>query len=137
MLIKQTLFKILAIASLTFITSSTVFANSNNDQSIFPLKWQFSQNLHSKIERNLSSTNPLGIIDLNSLEQKKFNHYGIEVEKEFSSIVQNIDVIFEKTSAGLNITVKKNFGGLILLKYLDQENLDKANLKKGTVKDNI
>jgi hypothetical protein len=137
MIIKQTLFKILAIASLTFITSSTVFANSNNDQSIFPLKWRFSQNLHSKIERNLSYTNPLGIVDLNSLEQKKFNHYGIEVEKKFSSIVQNIDVIFEKTSAGLNITVKKTFGGLILLKYMDQENFDKANLNKCTVKDNI
>jgi hypothetical protein len=137
MITKQNLFKILAIASLTFITSGTVFANSNNDQSIFPLKLQFSQNLHSKIERNLSSTNPLGIVGSNILEQKKFNHYGIEVEKKFSSIVENIDVIFEKTSAGLNITVKKTSGGLILLKYMDQENLDKANLNKVTVKDNI
>jgi hypothetical protein len=137
MITKQTLFKILAIASLTFITSGTVFADSNNDKSIFPLNGQFSQNIHSKIERNLSSTNPIGIAGLNSFEQKKFNDYGIEVEKKFSSIVQNIDVIFEKTSAGINITVKKTSGGLILLKYMDQENLDKANLNKGTVRDNI
>jgi hypothetical protein len=104
MITKQAIFKILAIASLTFITSGTVFAHSNHDHSTVPFKWQFSENLNSKIERNLGSTNPTGIIGLNSFEQKKFNHYGIKVGNKFSSIVQNIDVTFIRTSAGLKIT---------------------------------
>ena len=137
MITKQIIFKTLGIAYLTFITSGTVFANSNNDNSIFPLKSQFSKNLHSKIDRNLSSTNPREIFGLNTFEQKKFNNYGIEVVNDLNSIVENIDVIFEKNSTGLKITVKRTSGGLILLKYMDQENLEKENLNKGTVGDNI
>ena len=137
MITKQNLFKILAIASLTFITSGTVFANSNNDQSIFPLKLQFSQNLHWKIERNLSSTNPREVFGLNTFEQKKIKHYGNEVGNKLSSTVENIDVTFEKTSAGLKITVERTSGGLIFLKHMDQENLEKENLNKGTVEGNI
>ncbi len=104
MIAKQTIFKTLAIASLTLITSGTVFAHSNHDHSTVPFKWQFSENLHSKIERNLNSTKPTGVIGLNPFEQKKFNHYGIKVGNKFSSIVHNIDVTFERTSAGLKIT---------------------------------
>jgi hypothetical protein len=137
MITKQAFFKTLAIASLTFITSGTVFAHSNHDQSTVPFKWQFSENLHSKIERNLGSTNPTGIIGLNSFEQKKFNHYGVKVGNKFSSIVQNIDVNFEKTSVGIKITVEKTSGGLIFIKFMDQENLDKANLNKSAIEDNI
>ena len=137
MITKQIILKTLGIAYLTFITSGTVFANSNNDNSIFPLKSQFSKNLHSKIDRNLSSTNPREIFGLNTFEQKKFNNYGIEVVNDLNSIVENIDVIFEKNSTGLKITVKRTSGGLILLKYMDQENLEKENLNIGMVEDNI
>ncbi len=104
MIAKQTIFKTLAIASLTLITSGTVFAHSNHDHSTVPFKWQFSENLHSKIERNLNSAKPTGVIGLNPFEQKKFNHYGIKVGNKFSSIIQNIDVTFERTSAGLKVT---------------------------------
>jgi hypothetical protein len=136
MLTKQIIFKTLAIA-FTFITSSTVFANSNNDKSISPTKSEFSKNLHSKIDRNLNSTNPRKIFGLNTFEQKKINHFGIKVGNNLSSIVENIDVIFEKTSADLKITVERTYGGLIFLKYIDQENLKKENLNKGTVENNI
>ena len=136
MITKQIMFKTLAIA-LTFIASSTVFANSNNDKSIFPTKSEFSKNLNSKIDRKLNSTNSREIFGLNNLEQKKINDYGIEIGNNFSSIVENIDIIFEKTSADLKITVEKTYGGLISLKYMDQENLKKENLNKGTVEDNI
>ena len=136
MITKQIIFKTLAIA-LTFITSGTVFANSNNDKSIFPTKSKFSKNLHSKIDRNLSSTNPREIFGLNTFEQKKSSHYGNEVGNNFSSIVENIDVVFEKTSADLKITVERTYGGLIFLKHIDQENLKKENLNKGTIEDNI
>ena len=138
MITKQIIIKTLAIA-FAFITSGTVFANSNNDKSIFPAKSQFSKNLHFKIETNLRSTKPRKIFGLNTFEQKKFNNYGIEVVNDLNSIVENIDVVFEKNSTGLKITVKRTSGGLILLKYmdLDKSNLAKANLNKGTFKDNI
>jgi hypothetical protein len=136
MITKQIIFKTLVIA-LTFIASGTVFANSNNDKSIFPTKSEFSKNLNSKIDRKLNSTNSREIFGLNNLEQKKINDYGIEIGNNFSSIVENIDIIFEKTSADLKITVEKTYGGLISLKYMDQENLKKENLNKGTVEDNI
>jgi hypothetical protein len=136
MITKQIIFKTFAIA-LTFIISGTVFANSNNDKSIFPKKSQFSKNQHSKIDRNLSSTNPREIFGLNTLEKKKINHYEIEVGNNFSSIVENIDVIFEKTSADLKINVKRTSGGLIFLMYIHQENIEKENLNKVTVDDNI
>jgi hypothetical protein len=115
MITKQIMFKTLAIA-LTFIASSTVFANSNNDESIFPIKSQFSKKLHSKIDRNLSSTNPREIFGLNNFEQKKMNNYEIKFGNNFSSIVENINVIFEKNSADLKITVERNYGVLIFLK---------------------
>ena len=124
MITKQIIFKTLAIA-LTFITSGTVFANTNNDKSIFPTKSQFSKNLHSKIDSNLSSTNPKKKFGLITFEQKKINHYGIEVGNNLSSIVENIDVIFEKTSSDLKITVERTSGGLIFLKYMDQKNVEK------------
>jgi hypothetical protein len=136
MITKQNILKTSAIV-LTFITSGTVFANSNNYKSIFPTKSQFSKNLHSKFEKNLSSKIPREILGLNTFEQKKINHYGIEVGNNFTSIVQNIDVIFEKTSADLKIRVERTSGRLILLKYMDQENLEKENFIKGTVEDNI
>ena len=135
MITKQAFFKTLAIASLTFITSGTVFAHCNDDTSTFPFQWQFSENLNTKIEKNLSSTNSRKIFGLNTFEQKKFNHYGVKVGNKFSSIVQNIDVNFEKTSVGIKITVEKTSGGLIFIKFMDQENLDKANLYKSAIED--
>jgi hypothetical protein len=137
MITKQIILKTLGIAYLTFITSGTVLAKSNNDESVYSSKSQFSKNLHSKIERNLSSTNPGEIFGLNTFEQKKFNNYGIEVGNNFNSIVENIDVIFEKKSAGIKIKVEKTSSGIIFLKYIDQENLEKESLNKETVEDNI
>ena len=136
MITKQIIFKTLAIA-LTFITSGTVFANTNNDKSIFPTKSQFSKNLHSKIERKHIYTNPRHIFNLNNFEEKKFNNYGIEAGNNLSPIVENIDVIFEKTSSDLKITVERTYGGLIFLKYMDKENFEKENLNKGTLENNI
>ena len=97
----RSILKTLAVASMTLITTATAVAHSGHDHSTVPFKWQFSEKLHSKVERNLNATKPTGIIGLNSFEQKTFNHYGIKVGNKFSSIVRNIDVIFERTSAGI------------------------------------
>jgi len=100
---KQTILKTLAIASMTLITASASFAHSDHDHSTVPFKWQFSEKLNSKVEKNLNSTKPSGVVGLNPFEQKKFNHYGIKVGNKFSSRIRNIDVIFERTSAGIKI----------------------------------
>jgi hypothetical protein len=91
------------VASITFMTATTSFAHSTHDHSTVPFKWQFSKKLYSKVERNLNGTKPTGVIGLNPFEQKKFNHYGIKVGNKFSGIVRNIDVIFERTSAGIRV----------------------------------
>jgi hypothetical protein len=133
MIAKKTIFKTLAIASLTLITSSTVFAHSNHDHSTVPLKWQFSENLHSKIKRNLNSTKPTGVIGLNPFEQKKFKHYGMKVGNKFSSIVQNIDITFERTSAGLKITNASIFNTTMdgeILRLKKVSDVSKVSMKK-------
>jgi hypothetical protein len=90
---KQNILINLAIALMTLIASGTVFAHSNDDYSTVPFKWQFLEKMNAEIERNLNSTKPSGIISLNLFQQKKF-----------SSIVKNIDITFERTSAGLKVT---------------------------------
>ena len=110
---KQTIFKTLALASFTLFASGTVFAQPNHDHSTVPFKWQFLESLYSKIERNLNTSKPTGgVISLNPFDQKKFNHYGIKVGNKFSSIVRNIDVTFERTSAGLKVTDASVFNKL-------------------------
>lgn len=94
----------LALASMTLMISGAAFAHSNHGHSTVPFKWKFSKKLQAKIERNLNSSQPTGAIGLNPLEQKNFNHYGIKVGNKFSSIVRNVDVTFERTSAGLRVT---------------------------------
>ena len=97
----RSILKTLAVASMILITTTTAVAHSVHDHSTVPFKWQFADKLYSMVERNLNATKPAGVVGLNSFEQKTFNHYGIEVGNKFSSIVRNIDVIFERTSAGI------------------------------------
>lgn len=127
---KQTMFKTLAIASLTLIASGTVFAHSNHDYSMVPFKWQFSENLHSKIDRDLNSTRPIGAIGLNPFEQKKFNHYGVKVGNKFSSIVQNIDITFERTSAGLKVKDASIFNTTMNIEILPLKKVSKFSMQK-------
>ena len=127
---KQNMFKTLAFASLTLIASGTVFAHSNHDHSMVPFKWQFSENLHSKIERDLNSTKPTGAIGLNPFEQKKFNHYGVKVGNKFSSIVQNIDITFERTSAGLKVTDASIFNTIMNIEILPFKKVSNVSMQK-------
>ena len=127
---KQTMFKTLAIASLTLIASGTVFAHSNHDHSMVPFKWKFSENLHSKIERDLNSTKPIEAIGLNPFGQKKFNHYGVKIENKFSSIVQNIDITFERTSAGLKVTDASIFNTTMNIEILPFKKVSNVSMQK-------
>ena len=128
---KQTIFKTLAFASLTLFASGTVFAQPNDDRSTVPFKWQFLETLYSKIERNLNTNKPTGgVIGLNPFDQKKFNHYGIKVENKFSSIVRNIDVTFERTSAGLKVTDASVFNTTMTGEILPIKKISKFSMQK-------
>jgi hypothetical protein len=127
---KQTIFKTLALASFTLFASGTVFAQPNHDHSTVPFKWQFLESLYSKIERNLNSSKPTGVIGLNPFDLKKFNHYGIKVGNKFSSIVQNIDVTFERTSAGLKVTGASVFKTTMAGEILPIKKVSKFSMHK-------
>ena len=103
MKIKTAALKALTLVSMTLIIATTAFAHSNHDHSTVPFKWQFSEKMYSKVERDLTSAKPNGVIGLNAFEQKEFNYYGIKVGNKFHSIIRNVNVTFERTSSGLKI----------------------------------
>ena len=94
----------LAITAMTLLLSGTALAHSDHDHSTVPFKWEFTKNLNAKVERDLNSNKPTGTIGLNSIEQKKFDHYGIKVGNKFNSTIRNVEVTFERISSGLKIT---------------------------------
>lgn len=101
---KRTILKTLAITAITFLASGSALAHSDHDHSVVPFKWEFSKKLNAKVERDLNSNKPTGTIGLNSIEQKKFDHYGIKVGNKFNSSIRNVEVTFERVSSGLKIT---------------------------------
>ena len=109
----------LAIAYMTLIFSSSVFSHSNHDQPTIPFKWQFSEKLKSIIERKLNSTKPSGVIGLNLIDQKKF-----------SSNVKNIDITFERTSAGLKVTDTSIFNTTMNSDILTFNKISKITIQK-------
>jgi len=101
---KRIVLNTLAITAMTIFTSGTALAHSDHDHSKVPFNWELSKKLNAKVERNLNADRPSGAIGLNLFEQKKFEHYGIKVGNKFNTAVRNVEVTFERTSAGLKIT---------------------------------
>lgn len=132
MKIKKAIIQTLAIASIALVTTTTSFAHSNHDHSKVPFKWQFSEKLYSKVERNLISAKPSGNIGLNPFEQKEFTHYGIKVGNRFSSVNRNVDVTFERTSAGIKVVDASLFGAAAnknVLPLKQVSNVSKVSLR--------
>jgi len=94
----------IAITALFLFVSGNAWAHSNHDHSTVPYKWEFSKKLNAKIERNLHSNHPTGVIGLTPFEQRKFSYYGIQVGNKFESTIKNVEVTFERTSGGLKVT---------------------------------
>ena len=125
--------KTLALASISLITATTSFAHSSQDDSTVPCKWQSSEKLSPKVERNLDTIKTTGVIGLYPFKQKKVNYYGAKVVNNSSSIVRNIDVIFGKTSTGIkvvdasifNTDANENFVPLV-----KDSNISKFSMKK-------
>jgi hypothetical protein len=130
---KRTALSSLAISAMTIIFAGTAFAHSNHDHSTAPFKWEFSKKLNSKIERDLNSNNPTGVVGLSPFEQKKFNHYGIKVGNKFNSTIRNVEVKFERTSAALKIIDASKFKMTASEDIVPLKNISiisKVNIKK-------
>jgi len=141
MKVKISILKTLALASISLITATTSLAHSSQDDSTVSCKWQFSEKLYSKADRNLNPTKANGVIGLNPFEQKNVNHfeqknvnhYGAKVVNNFSSIVRNIDVIFEKTSSGIKVVDASIFNTAAndnFVPLVKDSNVSKISMKK-------
>jgi hypothetical protein len=106
--------KALAIAATITFSSTGVMAHSDHDHSTVPYGWEMSKNLKSKLDRQMNSDKPSGLIGLNHFEQKKLEHYDIKVGNKFNTGVRGINILMERTSAGLKMVdanrVEKRFG---------------------------
>ena len=130
---KRSILKTLALASISLITAFTSFAHSSQDDSTVPCKWQFSQKLSPKVERNLNTIKTTGVLGLYPLKQKKVNYYGAKVVNNSSSIVRNIDVIFGKTSSGIKVVDASIFNTAAndnFVPLVKDSNISKFSMKK-------
>ncbi len=104
-----TLKQAIAIGSLIAISSSTAWAHSNHDHSTLPLTWKFSKNMATRIQSDLSAENFAGFLGINSVEQKRFDHYGLKVGNKFNSKLDGMNLTIERTSSGIKILNPSKF----------------------------
>jgi hypothetical protein len=109
MTLQKIIFKSFLVFSMVVIPSTLVFAHTSHDHSQLPYKWEFSKNVKKKIERNINSTNPNGIVGLSRFEQRKLGSYGIKVGNKFSSSIGGVNALIERTTMGVKIIKAKKF----------------------------
>jgi hypothetical protein len=115
----------LAIAATMTLTSTAALAHSDHDHSTVSYKWAMSKNLQAKIDNRLDSSNPTSLIGLNPFEQKKLEHYEINVGNKFNTETRGISFLMERTSAGMKIVDANRVGKV---SYTDQVPIKKTNL---------
>ena len=115
----------LAITTALAFTCTSAMAHSAHDHSMVSYKWALSKNLKSKIESRLNSTNPTTLIGLNYFEQKKLNHYDIKVGNKFNTEMRGINLLLQRTSAGMKIVDASRLGKVA---YTDQVPIKKTNM---------
>ena len=94
---------VFAAATMTTFVSSAAMAHSAHDHSTVSYKWALSKNLKAKINNRLNSLNPTSMIGLSHLEQKKLQHYDIQVGNNFNTEMVGINFLIKRTSAGIKI----------------------------------
>jgi len=99
----QNIINSIAIAATMTFTSTAAMAHSDHDHSTVSYKWEMSKSLQSKIDRRLNSSNPTSLIGLNPFEQKKLEHYNINVGNKFNTKTQGINFLMERTTAGMKV----------------------------------
>jgi hypothetical protein len=100
---KKSILNALAIAATITLTSTAAMAHSDHDHSTVSYKWKLSNNMTTKMERTLVSSNPTALIGLTHFEQKKLDHYDIDLGNKFNTEVRGINFLMERTSAGMKI----------------------------------
>jgi len=115
----------LAITATMTFTSTAAMAHSEHDHSTVSYKWAMSKNLQSKIDSRLDSANPTSLIGLNPFEQKKLEHYNINVGNKFNTETRGINFLMERTSAGLKVVDANRVGKV---SYTGQIPIKKANM---------
>ncbi|MFT4579807.1 MAG: hypothetical protein ACI9UO_002655, partial [Nitrospinales bacterium] len=83
------------------------------------------QNLQAKIDSRLDSANPTSLIGLNPFEQKKLEHYNINVGNKFNTETRGINFLVERTSAGMKIVDASRVGKV---SYTGQIPIKKTNM---------
>ena len=121
---KQSILNAIAIAATITLTSSTALAHSDHDHSTVSYKWKLSTNMTNKMERTLVSSNPTSLIGLNHFEQKKLDHYDIDVGNMFNTEVRGVNFLMERTSAGMKIVDANRASNVA---YTDQVPIKESN----------
>ena len=121
---QEIIWSIAMIGVLTFL-SSKAFAHSSHDHSTVSYKWALSKNLETKIGNRLNSSNPTSLIGLSHFEQKKLNSYDIKVGNKFKTEMRGINLLVERTTAGMKIVDASRIGKVA---YADQVPLKKNNI---------
>jgi hypothetical protein len=107
----------LAIAATISLSTTAATAHTNHDHSTVPYGWEMSKNLKSKLVRQINSENQSGLIGLNHFEQKKLDHYDIKVGNKFNTGMRGINILMERTSAGIKM-IDANRTGKVAYKDL-------------------
>ena len=115
----------LAIAATMTFTSTAAMAHSDHDHSTVSYKWAMSKNLQAKIDSRLDSANPTSLIGLNPFEQKKLEHYNINVGNKFNTETRGINFLMERTSAGMKVVDASRVGKV---SYTGQVPIKKTNM---------
>ena len=84
-----------------------------------------SKNLQAKIDSRLDSANPTSLIGLNPFEQKKLEHYNINVGNKFNTQTRGINFLMERTSAGMKVVDASRVGKV---SYMGQIPIKKVNM---------
>ena len=115
----------LAIATTMTFTSTAAMAHSEHDHSTVSYKWAMSKNFQAKIDSRLDSANPTSLIGLNPFEQKKLEHYNINVGNKFNTETRGINFLMERTSAGMKVVDASRVGKV---SYTGQVPIKKTNM---------
>jgi len=99
----KTLNNFFFIPCLVLVFSSVAFAHSMHDHSRLPYKWEFSKDAKLKIARQIDLNTSNKIVGLSRFEQNKLSSYGIKIGNKFSSLLNGVDVLIERTTMGIRI----------------------------------
>ena len=115
----------LAIAATMTFASTAALAHSDHDHSTVSYKWAMSKNLQAKMDSRIASASPTSLIGLNPFEQKKLEHYDINVGNKFNTEFRGINFLMERTSAGMKIVDASRAGKV---SYVDQVPIKRSSI---------